>query len=379
MSMFLTEDVRMVQKAARTFAEQEILPVAAQLDQDHEFPADIVKKLGQLGFLGIMVPEQYGGVGMSTVEMAVIMEEISKASAAVGLTIQVSTCLATEGLLKHATEEQKQKYLVPLAKGEYLASFALTEPDAGSDAAAVRTSATDAGDHWVLNGSKMFITNATRAGITVLIASTDRSQGPRGLSAFIVEAGTPGFSSRLIERKLGMHASATGELVFQDCRIPKANLLGKPGDGFKIAMQALDLGRVGIAAQAVGIAQAAMDASVKYAKERVQFGAPIAKLQAIQWMIAEMATDTEAARLLTHKAASLRDQGARYSMEAAQAKLFAAEAAMRHTTKAIQIHGGYGYTAEYPVERFFRDAKVTEIYEGTSEIQKLVIAGSLLR
>ncbi len=379
MDFELTEEQRMIQDMARSFAEKEVAPVAAELDETHRFPIDLARKMGELGLMGVAVPEEYDGAGMDYVCYVVALEEISVACANTGVVMSANNSLACGPVLANGTDEQKKKFLAPMAAGDKIGCFGLTEPSAGSDAGNQKTTAVLEGDEWVLNGSKIFITNATDADTAVVFAMTDKEKGSRGISTFIVEKGTPGFSIGKVEKKLGLNASGTAELVFEDCRIPKDQLLGELGQGFKIALQTLDGGRIGIAAQAIGIARAAMEQSVKFALERVQFGQPIAKFQAIQWMLADMATEIDASRLLAYRAASLQSKGQRYSKEAAMAKLFASETAMKTATKAVQIHGGYGYSKEYPVERNFRDAKITEIYEGTSEIQRLVIASSLLR
>ncbi len=375
----LTEDQKMIQQMVREFAEKEVAPLAAEIDAEARYPAETVKKMAELNLMGMMVPEKYGGAGVDTVSYVLAMEEIAKACASTSVIMSVNNSLVCDPLLRNGTEEQKQKYLVPLARGEWLGCFALSEPNAGSDAANQQTTAVLKGDKWVINGRKNFTTNGAHADICILFAVTDKTKGHHGISAFIVELDTPGFSIGKIEKKLGICGSDTASLVFEDCLIPKENLLGELGKGFKIAMETLDGGRIGIAAQAVGIAQAALEQSIKYSKERVQFGQPISNFQAIQWMLADMATEIECARLLTLKAATLKDKGVRHTKESSMAKLFASETAMRATHKAVQIHGGYGYIKDYPVERYFRDAKITEIYEGTSEIQRLIIAANLLK
>ncbi len=335
--------------------------------------------MAQLNLMGLPIPTDYGGAGVDTVSYATAVAEISKRCASTGVIMSVHTSVGTYPIYLFGTEEQKKRFVVPLARGEIIGAFALTEPSAGSDAASIQTTAVKEGDHYILNGSKIFITNGGVAGTVIVMALTDKSKGHRGMSAFIVEKGTEGFSIGSKENTMGVHGSDTSELVFENCRVPEENILGTEGMGFKIGMTALDGGRIGIAAQALGIAEAAMDESIRYSKEREQFGRPIAKFQAVQWMIANMATEIEAARMLIYNAAYLKDRRAHFSKEAAMAKCYASEVAMRATTKAIQIHGGYGYTMDYPVERLFRDAKITEIYEGTSEIQRLVIATNLLR
>ncbi|GAW91722.1 acyl-CoA dehydrogenase [Calderihabitans maritimus] len=379
MDFKLTEEQEMLKKMVRDFAEKEVAPGAAERDEKEEFDRSIFDKMAELGLTGIPFPEEYGGGGADYISYAIAVEELSRVCGSTGVTLSAHISLASWPIYKYGTEEQKQKYLVPLATGEKIGAFGLTEPSAGSDAASLRTTAVLDGNEWVLNGSKIFITNAGEADIYVVFATTDRNKGHRGINAFIVEKGTPGFSFGKKEKKLGIRASTTMELVFEDCRIPKENLLGEEGKGFKIALSTLDGGRIGIAAQAVGIAQGAFEAALAYCKEREQFGRPIGEFQALQFMLADMATRIEAARLLTYQAAYLETNGMPYGKAAAMAKLFASETAMEVTVKAVQIFGGYGYTREYPVERMMRDAKITEIYEGTSEIQRLVIANHLLK
>jgi len=383
MDLKLTEEQEMVRKMARDFAQKEVAPIAAEMDEKGEVPFENIKKMGQLGLLGLTAPEEYGGGGADTVSYVVALEEIAKACASTAVVMAVQNSLVNYALARFGTEEQKRKYLTPLARGEKIGAYALTEPEAGSDAAAIRTRAVRDGDEYVINGTKHFITNGGFADIVILYATVDPSKGYRGITAFIVEKGTPGFSTGKEENKMGIRATNTCELIFQDCRVPAANRLGDEGQGFKIALSALDAGRIGIGAQAVGIAQAAYEAALEYAKTRVQFGQPIAQLQAIQWMLADMATRIEAARLLVYKAALAKDEaqktGARFSKEAAMAKLFASETAGFVTDCALQIHGGYGYMKDYPLERYYRDARITRIYEGTNEIQRLVIARSILR
>jgi len=383
MDLKLTEEQEMVRKMARDFAQKEVAPIAAEMDEKGEVPFENIKKMGQLGLLGLTAPEEYGGGGADTVSYVVALEEIAKACASTAVVMAVQNSLVNYALARFGTEEQKRKYLTPLARGEKIGAYALTEPEAGSDAAAIRTRAVRDGDEYVINGTKHFITNGGFADIVILYATVDPSKGYRGITAFIVEKGTPGFSAGKEENKMGIRATNTCELIFQDCRVPAANRLGDEGQGFKIALSALDAGRIGIGAQAVGIAQAAYEAALQYAKTRVQFGQPIAQLQAIQWMLADMATRIEAARLLVYKAALAKDEaqktGARFSKEAAMAKLFASETAGFVTDCALQIHGGYGYMKDYPLERYYRDARITRIYEGTNEIQRLVIARSILR
>jgi butyryl-CoA dehydrogenase len=379
MDFDLTEDQRMIREAAKEFAEKEIRPVAAEMDEKCEFPEEVIKKLGELGFMGMMVPEEYGGAGMDAISYAIAIEEISRVDSSVGVTMSVNNSLACQPLLDFGNDEQKKKYLPQLATGGMLGAFSLTEPEAGSDAGAVQTTAVLDGDHYVINGNKIFVTNGGKADLVLLFASTDRSLKSKGLTAFLVETKWDGFSVGKKENKMGMRASNTSELIFEDCRVPEENILGKPGKGLRIALTALDGGRIGIAAQSVGIGQACLDEALKYAKERRQFGKTICEFQAIQWMLADMAAEVESGRLLTYQAAHLKDKKKRYAKEAAMAKLVASEAAVRAAINAVQIHGGYGYMKEYPVERYFRDSKLTELYEGTSEIQRLVIAANLLK
>jgi butyryl-CoA dehydrogenase len=363
----------------REFAEKEVKPLAAEIDEEEKFPIETVKKMGKIGIMGIPVPIQYGGQGGTNQMYSMAVEELSRVCATTGVIVSAHTSLCIAPIMENGTEEQKMKYVPKLASGEWIGAFGLTEPNAGTDAAMQQTFAVDAGDKWILNGSKIFITNAGYAHVYIVIAMTDKSQGTKGISAFIVEEGTPGFSIGKKEKKLGIRGSSTCELIFENCEIPKENLLGKIGKGFGIAMKTLDGGRIGIAAQALGIAQGAMDETIKYTKERKQFGKPIAKFQNTQFQLADMETRVQASRLLVRSASFKKDQGLSYTVDAAMAKLFAAETAMEVTTKAIQFHGGYGYTREYPVERMFRDAKITEIYEGTSEVQRMVISGNILK
>ncbi|MFA5793788.1 MAG: acyl-CoA dehydrogenase [Candidatus Brocadiia bacterium] len=379
MDLRLKEEQLMVQKVAREFAENEVKPIAAELDRTHRFPAELIKRLAELGFMGIPFPEQYGGAGMDYLTYSLVIEELAVACASTAVIVSAHTSLCCDPIYNNGTEDQKMRFLKPLASGQKIGCLGMTEPSAGSDAANIKTNAVKDGQNWVINGTKNFITNGGQADIAVITAMTDRSQGHKGISAFVVEKGTPGFKVGKQEEKLGINASSTTELVFEDCRIPEANLLGQLGQGFRIALQTLDGGRIGIASQALGIARAALEASIKYAKERKQFNQPLAGFQAIQWMLADMATNLDAARLLTHRAATLKDAKQRYSNEAAMAKLFASETATMVTHKGIQIHGGYGYTKDYPMERFYRDARITEIYEGTSEIQRLVISSNLVK
>jgi len=378
MDFELTDEQQLIRDAVREFAEAEVTPIATEIDRDHRFPYELLPKLAEMNLMGMPYPEKEGGAGADYVSYVIAVEEVSRACASTGIILSAHTSLATWPIFKFGTEAQKDQYLHDMTSGRRLGAFALTEPAAGTDAAAGTATATLHADGYALNGSKMFITNAPYAEVYVVFAKTDPEQGSRGMSAFIVEKDTPGFSVGEAEHKLGIRASSTPPVYFSDCRVPKEALLGGEGDGFKIAMQTLDGGRIGVSAQALGIAQAALDASVAYAKERIQFGKPIATLQAIQWMIADMATEIDAARLLVYRAASCVDNGRPYSTEGAMAKLFASETATRVAGKAIQIHGGYGYTESYPVERNYRDAKITELYEGTSEVQRMVIARSTL-
>ena len=363
----------------REFAEKEVKPLAAQVDEEEMFPMETVKKMAKLGLMGIPVPKEYGGAGGSNIMYGMAVEELSRVCATTGVIVSAHTSLCCAPIMENGTEEQKQKYLPKLASGEWLGAFALTEPGAGTDAAGQQTTAVLDGDEWVLNGSKIFITNGSYADVFIIIAMTDKSLGTKGISAFIVEKGTKGFTVGKKEKKMGIRGSATTELIFEECRIPKDRLLGQIGKGFGLAMKTLDGGRIGIAAQALGIAQGAMDETVKYTKERKQFGRSISQFQNTQFQMADLETKVQAARLLVRRAHYNKDHGIPYSAEAAMAKLFCAETAMEVTTKAVQFHGGYGYTREYPVERMMRDAKITEIYEGTSEVQRMVIAGKLFK
>lgn len=375
----LNEDYEEMREAFRDFAENEVAPMAIEVDEKHMFPEENVKKMQELGFMGMPFAEEYGGQGADTLTYVLAVEELSKVCATTGVIVSAHTSLCADAINKFGSEEQKQKYLTPLASGETLGAFALTEPDAGTDASGQKTVAVKDGDDYILNGSKIFITNGKYADTYIVFAMTDKAQGTRGISAFIVEKGMPGFDFGTIEDKMGIKGSSTAELIFQDVRVPKENLIGQEGHGFKIAMQTLDGGRIGIAAQALGIAEGALNKSIKYVKERQQFGRPIAKFQNTQFKLAEMAIDIEAARNLVYKAAALKDAGESYTVEAATAKLKAARTAMDVTTKAVQLFGGYGYVKEYEVERMMRDAKITEIYEGTSEVMLMVVGGALLR
>ena len=375
----LTEEQQLVRSTVREFCEKYVTPIADAVDQEGRFPAENVQRMAEQDWMGIPFPQEYGGAGADELTYILAVEEISRACAATGIILAVQSSLASFPIYKFGTEEQKKKFLPPLCRGEMLGSFALTEPGAGTDAAAQTTTAVLDGSEYVLNGTKTFITNAPVAGIINVFAMTDKSKGTRGISAFIVPKDAPGLRIGEHLNKMGIRGSLTSEVIMNDCRIPKENLLGQEGMGFKIAMMTLDGGRISVAAQALGIAQAALDESIRYSKERVQFGKPISNLQAIQWMIADMATDVEASRLLIYNAAWCYDQGLPYAKEAAMAKLKASETAVHHTNKAIQIHGGIGYIKGTKVERLFRDAKITEIYEGTSEVMRMVIAGNVLR
>jgi alkylation response protein AidB-like acyl-CoA dehydrogenase len=374
----LSEEQRLLKKTVREFAEGELAPHSREWDEKQAFPREVFAKLAELGLMGVAWPTEYGGSGMSTLDWAVVMEELSRVDAGVALSLAAHHSLCSAHIFLAGSEEQKKKFLVPLARGEKVGCWGLTENSAGSDAGGTKTTAVRDGAHWVLSGSKTFITNGRVADTAVVMAVTDRSKGKKGISAFIVEQGTKGFRAGKKEDKLGVRSSDTSELVFEDCRIPVANLLGVEGMGFIDTLRILDRGRIGIAAFSVGIAQAALEASMKYAKDRKQFGHAIADFQAVQFKIAEMATRVAAARLLTWRAASLRDEGREHTAESSMAKLFAGEAAVDIALDAIQIHGGYGYTKDYPVERYLRDAKLGTIGEGTSEVQRLVIARELL-
>lgn len=379
MNFGLTREQELVRQMVREFAVNEVKPIAGEIDETERFPMENVKKMAELGMMGIPFPKELGGAGGDVLSYIITVEELSKVCGTTGVIVSAHTSLCASLLYENGTPAQKEKYLIPLAKGEKIGAFGLTEPGAGTDAAGQQTTAVLDGDNYILNGSKIFITNGGVADTFIVFAMTDKSQGTRGISAFIVEKDFPGFSIGKKEDKLGIRASSTTELIFENCVVPKENLIGKEGKGFGIAMKTLDGGRIGIAAQALGIAEGAYEEAVKYMKERKQFGRPLSAFQGLQWMIAEMETKIEAAKLLVYKAAWLKQNKLPYSVDAAKAKLFAAEVAMDVTTKAVQIHGGYGYTKEYPVERMMRDAKITEIYEGTSEVQKMVIAGAALR
>ena len=379
MNFKLTPTQSLLRQMIREFAEKEVKPLAAEIDEQERFPIETVKKMAPLGLFGIPLPVEYGGAGGDNIMYTIAVEELSRVCATTGVVLSAHTSLCLAPIFEHGTEEQKRKYLPKLASGEWLGAFGLTEPNAGTDASAQQTTAVLDGDEWVLNGNKIFITNAGHAHVYVIFAMTDKSLKNKGISAFIVEAGTPGFEVGKKELKMGIRGSATAELIFSDCRIPKGNLLGKVGGGFAIAMKTLDGGRIGIASQALGIAQGALDETVKYTMERKQFGKSLSQFQNTQFQMADLKTRVEASRLLVRSAAFKKDCKGPYSADAAMAKLFAAETAMEVTTKAVQFHGGYGYTREYPVERMMRDAKITEIYEGTSEVQRMVIAASMFK
>ncbi|MDA3129397.1 acyl-CoA dehydrogenase [Aliibacillus thermotolerans] len=379
MDFLLTEEQEMIRKMVRDFAENEVAPTAAERDEKGTFDINIFKKMGELGLTGIPWPEEYGGIGADYLSYVIAVEELSRVCASTGVTLSAHLSLASWPIYTYGTEEQKQKYLKPLAQGEMLGAYGLTEPGSGSDAAAMKTTAKKDGDSYILNGSKIFITNGGVADVYVVFALTDPEKKHKGTSAFIIEKDFPGFSIGKYEDKLGIRSSTTTEIIMDNCRVPAENLLGEKGEGFKIAMRTLDGGRNGIAAQAVGIAQGALDAATEYAKERKQFGKPIGAQQGISFKLADMATAVEAARLLTYQAAWRESEGLSYGKESAMSKLFAGDTAMEVTTQAVQVFGGYGYTKEYPVERFMRDAKITQIYEGTNEIQRLVIGKMLLQ
>ena len=379
MNFTLTKEQELVRQMVRDFAVNEVKPIAAEIDVTERFPMENVKKMGELGMMGIPFPTEFGGAGGDVLSYILAVEELSKVCATTGVILSAHTSLCASLINENGTPEQKEKYLRDLCTGNKIGAFGLTEPGAGTDAAGQQTTAVLDGDNYILNGSKIFITNGGVADTFIVFAMTDKSKGTKGISAFIVEKGFPGFSIGKKEDKLGIRASSTTELIFENCVVPKENLIGREGKGFGIAMKTLDGGRIGIAAQALGIAEGAYEESVKYMKERKQFGRSLSAFQGLQWMIAEMETKIEAAKLLVYKAAWLKQNKLPYSVDAAKAKLFAAEVAMDVTTKAVQLHGGYGYTKEYPVERMMRDAKITEIYEGTSEVQKMVIAGAALR
>ena len=374
----LTDEQRMTREMVRDFAENEIKPLAQERDHSGEFPWELIRKMGPLGLLGLPIPEEYGGAGADTVCYAIAIEEIARVCGSTAITVAAHTSLGTYPIYRFGSEAQKRKYLPRLASGQGLAAFGLTEPEAGSDAGATRTRAVREGDEWVINGQKIFITNGSIADVVVVAAVTEPDKSPRGIGNFIVEKGTPGFRPGRDEEKMGLKASVTSQLFLEDCRVPQENFLGQPGEGYKQFLITLDGGRISIGAMALGLAQGAYERALAYAQERVQFGQPIARFQAIQWMLADMATEIEAARLMIYRSAWLKDQGVRFTKEAAMAKLYASEVAERACFKAVQIHGGYGYVREYDVERMYRDQRLCTIGEGTSEIQRLVIARQIL-
>nr|MDO8081064.1 acyl-CoA dehydrogenase [Candidatus Freyarchaeota archaeon] len=381
MNFELTEEQKLIRSTVREFAETVLAPKAREMDEKAEFPWNETKKMAEQGYLGAQIPKEYGGSELDSVSYAILIEEISRVVCGIGLTLQIHNSACAQPIVQFGNEKQKKRFLPRLAKGEIIGAFALTEPGAGSDAQALRTTATPKGDEYILNGSKIFITSGPVAGVALVFAITPSAEEAKRkpISAFLVEKGTPGFSAGAKENKMGMRAAINSELMFDECRIPKENLLGKEGDGFKIAMTILDSARIGASAQAVGLSQAALEEAFKYSQERQQFNRPIAQFQAVQFMIADMATQIEAARLLTYKAAFLKDKGARFTKEVAMAKLYSSKICTQVVSNAVQIHGGYGYMKDYPVERYYRDAKVLEIYEGTSEVQRMVIAGQLIK
>jgi len=379
MSYKLTDEQLMIQAMVREFSRKVVAPEAAERDQNKEFPSQILKKMGELGFMGMMIPPEYGGEGADTISYVLALSEIAYSCASTAVVMSVHNSIVCESIYHFGTEAQKQRYLNPLASGKIIGAFALTEPHAGSDPVAQTTSAVRDGDSYVINGVKRFISTGYNAGLVIVTAKTDETLRHKGISAFIIPRKTQGLIVGRTEDKMGLRASDTTDLIFEDCRIPAENLLGQEGDGFKIVMKGLDSGRIGIAAQSIGVAQAALDAAVKYAKERDQFGQKICKFQGLRWIIADMATEIEAARQLMLSAASMKDRKEKYTAQASMAKLFASEMVNRITAKALQIHGGYGFTKDYAVERFFRDARVFTIYEGTSEIQRIVISDHVLK
>ncbi|MBH0156375.1 acyl-CoA dehydrogenase [Fictibacillus sp. 5RED26] len=378
MNLLFTEEQKMMQKMVRDFAQKEIAPAIEHMEETEEFPRHLITKMAELGLMGIPIPDEYGGAGMDFTSYIIAINELSKVSATIGVILSVHTSVGTNPILYFGNEEQKRKYIPKLASGEYLGAFGLTEPSSGSDAASLKTRAVKKGDHYILNGSKIFITNAGEADVYIVFASTAPDKGSYGISAFIVDKDTPGFSVGKKEKKMGLNGSNTCEIIFEDARVPAENLLGNEGEGFKIAMSNLDVGRIGIAAQSLGIAEAALEFATNYAKERKQFGKPIGANQGLGFKLADMATAVEAAKLLTYRAADLKTNNQSCGKEASMAKLFASETAMKSAIEAVQVYGGYGYTKEYPVERLFRDAKVCQIYEGTSEIQRMVLSKHLL-
>jgi butyryl-CoA dehydrogenase len=379
MNLELTEEQKLLEKTVREFAESEVRPLAKELDETGRFPRDTFKKAAELGLTGIALPEEEGGAGFDHIAYSIVIEEISRCCASTGVILSVQNSLYCDPIHRFGTEEQKKRLLLPFARGEKIGCYALTEPQAGSNAAALQTKAAKKGDTYVISGTKAWITNGGAADAAIVYVNTDPLRGEKGITAIVVEKGTPGFKIGKEEKKLGINATACCELIFTDCEVPAANRIGNEGEGYKVALSTLDRGRIGIAAQATGIAQGAFEAALVWSQQRMAFGHPISQFQAIQFMLADMSTEIDAARLLVRKAAWKQDTGARFSMDAAIAKLFASEMATRVTHKAIQIHGGYGYSREYPVERAYRDARITEIYEGTSEIQRLVISSWVLK
>jgi butyryl-CoA dehydrogenase len=379
MNLELTEEQKLLQKTVREFAESEVKPLAKELDETGRFPRETFKKAAELGLTGIAFPEHEGGAGFDHIAYSIVIEEISRCCASTGVILSVQNSLYCDPIHRFGTEEQKRKFLLPFARGEKIGCYALTEPQAGSNAAALQTKGVKKGDKYIINGTKAWITNGGAADAAIVYVNTDPPKGEKGITAIVVEKGTPGFKAGKEEKKLGINATACCELIFTDCEVPAANRIGNEGEGYRVALSTLDGGRIGIAAQATGIAQGAFEAALAWSQQRMAFGHPISQFQAIQFMLADMSTEIDAARLLVRKAAWKQDNGARFSMDAAIAKLFASEMATRVTHKAIQIHGGYGYSREYPVERAYRDARITEIYEGTSEIQRLVISSWVLK
>ena len=379
MNLALNEEQKLLQKSVREFAESEVRPLAKELDETGHFPRELFKKAAELGLTGVAFPEEEGGAGFDHIAYSIVIEEISRCCASTGVILSVQNSLFCDPIHRYGTTEQKKKFLLPFARGEKIGSYALTEPQAGSNASALQTKAVKKAGTYVINGTKAWITNGGVADAAIVYVSTEPAKGEKGITAIVVEKGTPGFKVGKEEKKLGINATACCELVFSDCEVPEANRIGNEGEGYKVALSTLDGGRIGIASQATGIAQGAFEAALKWSQERMAFGHPIAQFQAIQFMLADMATDIDAARLLVRKAAWKQDSGARFSLEASVAKLFASEMSTRVAHKAIQIHGGYGYSKEYPVERAYRDSRITEIYEGTSEIQRLVIASWVLK
>jgi alkylation response protein AidB-like acyl-CoA dehydrogenase len=379
MSIKLTEEQKMIHDMVREFSREVIAPSAAERDKSKEFPADNLKQLAELGLMGMMVPPEYDGSGADTISYVLALSEIAYSCASTAVVMSVHNSIVCESILRWGNAAQKERFLKPLAKGEIIGAFALTEPHAGSDPVSQSTTAVRDGDHFILNGTKRFITTGKNSGLVIVTAKTDKSQRHKGISAFLVEKGTPGLTVGALEDKLGLLASDTTDLIFEDCRVPAANLLGQEGDGFLISMTALDGGRIGIAAQSVGVAQAALDAAVNYTQEREQFGQKVSKFQGLRWTVADMATELEAARQLMYSAAAMKDRGEKYTAQASMAKLFASEMVNRVTAQALQLHGGYGFIKEYPVERYYRDARVFTIYEGTSEIQRVVIANHIYK